>query len=404
MKYLFFAFCLVLTLLIGAPSFGGDFWLMPSVGIRQEYNDNLFFDTSNKMDDYVTTLIGALELQQKTERLDLNVRGEVDPRFYADNAKLDAVDQSYRAKGSYRLTPRLSASGSATYIKDSRADRDIEVTGLVLTPSTRYRQQYGAKAEYMVSEKNAVSLDAGYWKDHYGASTLTDMEAQTANLTMMHDLSSVLEATKGRVTFGYSGYQFSDQANTEVRDYSGMVGATHSLSEVWSLSIDGGVRYTTGRFDQTVLVPVTPSLFLVTTERQKSTGWGGVGQAVFSYRGEKTTVDLSAGHILQPASGDATTTNRTFLMVTASRRLTYELSATIAAEYFLNKSSGQEYGSEKVDEETMRVSPGMRYVFNPDLAVEASYGFTRVKYKTTNETARRNLVLARLLYQHKIFE
>lgn len=404
MKYLFFVFASVLILLPGAVSYGADFWLMPSVGIRQEYNDNVFFDTSNEIDDYVTTLIGAVEVQQKTERLDLNVRGEVDPRFYADNAKLDAVDQSYRTRGSYRLTPKLSVSGSATYIKDSRADREIEMTGLVLTPTTRYRQQYGAKTEYMLSEKNAVSLDAGYWKDHYGASTLTDMEAETASLAMVHDLGSVIQATKGRVTFGYSRYRFSDQENTEVRDFSGMVGATHALSEVWNLSLDGGVRYTTGRFDETVLVPVTPSLFLATTERQKSSGWGGVGQVVFSYKGEKTTIDLSAGHILQPASGDATTTNRTFLMVAASRRLTYELSATIAGEYFLNKSTGQEFGSEKVDEETMRISPGMRYAFNPDLAVEASYGFTRVKYRTTNETARRNLVLARLLYQHKLFE
>ena len=45
-----------------------DFNFTPSLGVRGEYNDNIFYTSNNAEDDSITTIIAGLELINRTER------------------------------------------------------------------------------------------------------------------------------------------------------------------------------------------------------------------------------------------------------------------------------------------------------------------------------------------------
>ncbi|MCG6533335.1 MAG: hypothetical protein L7F78_01300 [Syntrophales bacterium LBB04] len=377
---------------------------MPSAGLREEYNDNIFFSTSQPERDFITTLSGGLALQERTERLDLSLTGHVDPRFYVRNPSLNAVDHSSTGNMRYRLMPDLSLSAGAAYIVNSRPDRELATTGLVLTSAIRHRQEYSVSADYVVNEKDVITASGTYGDDSYTGGSLIGVTATTGSVGLTHDLGAMLNGTKGRVNVIYSDYGFKDSANTKVEDYSATVGIVKSLSEIWSFSVDAGVRRTTSRFDTVRLQPILPFLFLVTQERVEDTAWGWLGQIVFSYKGELTSVDLSSGYQLRPASGSAGTTNRTSFIFNASRKVFYELSMNVAAEYFINKSDRNQSGQILIDDWTMRIAPGFRYEFNRDVWIEGWYDFTQVHYRQINETAQRNAVMMMFVYRVRLLE
>ncbi len=58
-----------------------DFNLIPSLAVREEYNDNISFSYSDTIDDFITTINAGLELTKRTEQLDLRLAGFVSPFF-----------------------------------------------------------------------------------------------------------------------------------------------------------------------------------------------------------------------------------------------------------------------------------------------------------------------------------
>ena len=52
----------------------------------------------------------------------------------------------------------------------------------------------------------------------------------------------------------------------------------------------------------------------------------------------------------------------------------------------------------------MRISPGIRYEFDKDKAIEASYTYNRTKYNVSNTDAQRNTFFVRFRIQHHLFE
>lgn len=387
-----------LLVLIFAVSTWADEWrLVPSGGLQQSYNDNVFFDVRDRETDYITTMWGSLDVQRKTERMNFSLLGRGDQHLYAHNPRLNAFDQRYSSSIDFKVMPQLTASARGLYQIDSQPDRDIATSGLVLSPAKRHRQSYGTSANYTISEKSLISLSYGYDKDDYDKADTTDITSHSAGLSLVHDLSSLVNATKGILALGFSRYEFDD---SRVDNSSFTVGIEKQVSEIWSVSLNGGLRHTKSRVRALELV--IPIGIVETTETD--TTWGGVGRAALSYKGERISSEISIGHELAPASGRTGTAVRTSVLFTGQRRFTYELSGTLTAEYFRNKSDRGDLSTSIINEETFRVSPGFRYDFTPNIALDGSYGFTKVRYKEDNTSARRNLFMLRFSAKHPLFE
>ena len=118
---------LLVALTFVSPDVGrtDEFKLIPSVGVREEYNDNIFYTTNDTVDDFITTIRLGLELIERTERLNLNISATVSPFFYADLTDLDDIDQNYWGGGSYQISTLLGVNAHALYDVSNRRDRDI---------------------------------------------------------------------------------------------------------------------------------------------------------------------------------------------------------------------------------------------------------------------------------------
>jgi hypothetical protein len=130
MRFRVAAMWMVLVLLLTSAARADEFRLTPSVAVRQEYNSNFFFDSSNEKDDFITRVRSGLELIECTERIDLRLAGFVTPYVYWENDELNSVVQDYSGRVDYRLTPLWSAGANAAVRVGHQPDRDIYTTGL----------------------------------------------------------------------------------------------------------------------------------------------------------------------------------------------------------------------------------------------------------------------------------
>jgi hypothetical protein len=396
-------------LLSSLPAAGDEVRIIPMITVKEEYNDNIYFDKSSAISDFITTASPGLKLERNTERLQTNLTARIDERLYADQTSLNAMDQDYQANIGYALTPRLSFGAMAGYTQDSSPDRDIETTGLIMNALKRDRQKYGGSGRYAISEITLASLSAGYSKDHYEDNSenqstpyFRDMETTNANLLVVHDLSAIFPATKGRASLGYANYQYVDST---IDNYTAMLGFSRAIHELWNVIIDAGVRYTPSQFDVSEYQFVPPFSFIPVTKTENTQGWGGVGNAVVSYHDDISTLDFTLNHDIMAASGRTGATERTSFSIRMNRRFAYEFTGLLSSGYFLNKSSAEQYSVESIDEQTFYITPGIRYNFTRDMAMDISYTYTRTTYEEGGDTdADRNLVMLRFSLQYPLFE
>jgi len=365
---------------------------IPSIGLKEEYNDNLFFNTTTELEtsDYITTLSPGAKFTDRTERLDALLQTRLDILRYRDNDELDRYDQDHLGRIRFRLTERMQASTEAGYIKDSRTDRDIETTGAVLGTVRRERQHYACSGEDAFTEKTTLGLSYTYDQDKFNDPEYIDSTAQQANLTFTHNLSSLFSMTSGRATLGYTLYDFPD---TRVNNYSGTIGASTAISEILNLSADVGWRFTRSRYE---------TLIWIFPIEETTISRGIIGQAELSFRGERTNGSLSFSHDVRSISGRIGAAKRTSLKLEIGRCFTYKLRGDITAEYYLNRAKAGQLSWEDIDEETYRIQPRLRYNFTNELALEASYRSTWLKYREMDQKGEQGLYFLRLSWQYPL--
>ncbi|MEM2983405.1 MAG: hypothetical protein QXH17_09630 [Candidatus Bathyarchaeia archaeon] len=403
------SFLLVLFSIVSGEARGEEFKLTPSIGIKEVFNDNVFLTEKNKEEDLITTIFPGIEISNRTERLNINLNARWDIITYASNEELNFLNHNYKAMVTYSLYPalRLSAEGSVT--RDFSIDRDIEVTGLVTKALKRYKYNFSGGAQYALTEKTRAEFSYSHERVDYSHDPeYLDTKSNGFNLGLTHDLSEYILNTVGRINFGYFRYEFQEN---KVDYYYGTLGIGLSLTEKWSLLVDGGASYTISEFEAERLkfVPYFP--FLITVrEREKEEGTGWVAQATISYRGERTARgertrgDLTFNHRVMPASGTVGVTERTSVSLSLFSRFTYELSGRLSASYYINKAERGKYSQSSINETTFIVSPQLRYEFTDDIALEASHSFYFGRDREAHADVSRNLFIMSLVFKHRLLE
>jgi hypothetical protein len=389
---------LLLLLIAPFPASADEFKLTPSISLREEYNDNILFETRGEQRDFITVTAPALTLSSRSETTDLNLRAALADYHYARYTSLNAVNPTFQGRIQRRLTPRLSMSADAGYIRDSNPDRELETTGLVMDSVTRERFQGGFSSEYILSEKTTTGLSYNFGRDRYDSDTNADLESHGVQLSVLHDLDARFSRTKGRMNLGYDNYRYSTGAL--VNNYSATVGFIRNMTETVSLLLDAGGRHTVTEFELYRYAAPPPFPPVPVKEEQSSSGWGWVWQTTLAYKGEKGTANLSFGNNVSPASGRTGNTERMSLTADFRYRLTYEWSVAASGAYYKNKSDRSEFSTAEINEMTWLLSPSMRYEFTKDLYLEASYSFNRVEYRQSDIEAARNIVMVKLTWQY----
>jgi hypothetical protein len=395
----------MVTLVMILPSgvMADDFKLIPSIAVREEFNDNIFYSSSDTADDFITTISPGLELIERTEKIDLKLLAVVSPFFYADHSDLDDVDQNYFGKGSYKISELLGVNADAGYNVSNRSDRDIETTGIVESNDKRKRQDYGLGFDYTITEINAMAVSGRYAKEKWDSRDLDrqDLETYSAVLNYTHNLSQWVDPTIGRLNFGFGRYKFE---TSDTYNYFTSIGAQHWFSETVNLLVDLGVRYTDADFFSPQLVFVPPASFQVQIVETNNKSFGGVGTAILEIKGEITRGSFRIAHDIRPASGRGSTVQRSDAVLNLRRRLKERSAIAIATGYYKNKADGDEFSFRPTDEDTFFIRPTIRWEFFEKFTLEAGYYFAYTDDRVANNDTRRNLVYLQVAYGIPLFE
>jgi len=381
---------LCLPLLLGGTSAAeikaAELKLTPGLTLEGRYNDNIYFDydADREVDDSIWLASPELRLTSRTERLDAYLLSRFTAVRHGREHDLDATDQNHFGRVGYLLTERWQGALEAGYTRDSQPDRDIEVSGLVLSTNKRAHTHYGASTGYTFTEKLSSSVSYTYDEDDfqeddpYDTGT-SDSTAQNASLVVSRDISSIIPGTVGQLSLGYALYEYPDE---KIVNHSASVGAHYSLSEVFSLLVGVGRYYSRSRFDY-------DWFFLHVDETGHSRS--NLGLVVLAYKGERATADCGFYHEIRGMSGRVGAARRTSLRLNLGYGLTPDLWGGVTAEYYTNKANAGQLSSEEIDEKTMNVQPRLRYKITEDLSVEAAYRFIQTTDREDRQTGRQHV-------------
>lgn len=360
--------------------------LVLSLGLKEEYNDNIFFTDEEEVDDFITTVSPGIELRRKYERVSASLKGLLDASLYSENSDLNDVDQNFNGDFLYLLTQRLSFSAGASYLRDSRPDREIDETGLVLGTDIRKRQHYNAGMGYKLTEITNANFTYAYDREDFDRLDSTDYNSHIIGLGLTHDLNYWLSSTTGRMNFGYGQYDYS---TSDIDYYKLTIGAERQWTEIYSYYFDIGGRVTHSEFD---------------SERTDDDSTGGVVKLGMRYKGELTRGNLFFSHDVGAASGRNGTTERTSVVFLLHRRFAEKLSGSLQGGYYLNKSDRGELAIDEIDERTVRITPRISYEFSRYFSLEGAYAYAHIKDKADCTSRERNQVFVRLVFEYPLFQ
>ena len=428
------------------PAQGNEFRLLPSISLMGQYNSNILLSADEVKSDFIAVVSPGLELINRTERLDTELLLRFDRLEYADNRDLSATNQLYSGRFRYLVTPLLAVSSAASFVKDSNPTLDIGAPvnippGTIILPPEpgvpgppgvpgvppgepasgtpfpvisvpRHTFNYSLSSDYQFSEKLQTNVSYQYQRDYYSNPRYDDDISHNVTVGLVYDLGKYFPAVKGRWNGGYSYYHFPDSWNNSV---SQTIGFSRDFNEVWSILVDGGVRYTWSKVFITRFIPLPPDAFKAVRVRLDNNGWGGVARVSLNYRGEKLNGSLAYNRDLTLASGLNGAAERNAVTLSAQYRLMYELSCLLTAGYYTFASDNSNFSSSRVKQRTFLFQPGVRYELSKDVAVEASYAYAkvecpvsdagaRIECPVSNKGADRHIASLSLSVQHPFFE
>ena len=389
------------SLLLPCPgAWGAEFRFTPSLGAKDEYNSNVFFTSRDRTESNIVTVSPRLEVSDRTERLNALLDAGADRRFYSADRELDAWDQRYRGALGYRISDGFRLSGEASWRREGRPDRDIEASGL-LVGSRSDRVGGSAAIDFSLGEKTQGGLTYGYDKIEYQNQANLDSEQHTVGLGFTHDLGRRLSNTVARANLGYSRSRFT---GANVGNYTASLGMSRAVHEQWSVLADVGVRYTRSELDVTRLVEVSPGIFALVpgTETSNDTGW--VATVALAYAGERGTGNLSFSRDVTVATGRGGAAERSAVTLDLAHRWSYKLTGIFSAGSYWNRSEPGQFSSRGIDEQTVRVRPGLRYAATKNIDLEAAYRYTRVLNRQADVSAGQNVAYLQVAMRFPVYE
>jgi hypothetical protein len=250
--------CSILLYLSTTIVFCAETKLLTSVGLKQEYNNNILYRRSDKTDDFISYVIPSFKLTYATEIFNLSALADWSGWLFWDNSDLNRVNQRYGLDGNYRLTERWSVSALARYVKDSIQDSQLDETGSVeLGLSDRERLNAGTGLDYAVSERSNIGADYDFQKTVYERKSSVDTDLHSVRFFYQRRLQNEKDVITIFPRFNWGNSDDWDAFNSTLN-----FRWAHPFSETLDTSITVGVRHSRVDYDD---------------NRDDTDNWGGGG-------------------------------------------------------------------------------------------------------------------------------
>ena len=229
------------TLLIFSTSMAlsAELSLQTSIGLKQEYNDNILYTRSDEKDDFISYAIPSIDLSYITEILKLSALASWEGLLYWKNSDLNTINQRYGLNGRYRLTERWSVSADGRYVKDTTLDSQLEETGVVGKRQDRDRFNVGAGLDYAISERINIGSDYEFQKTDYQSQSSVNTQSHAVSVYYQRRLKNEKDVISLFPRFVYGDSDDYDAYSTTFN-----IRWAHPFSETLDTSILAGLRHT----------------------------------------------------------------------------------------------------------------------------------------------------------------
>lgn len=431
-----------LFFLITTPYTAGEPVLLePKLSLQQEYIDNIMFVNDGSQNDYITTVSPAFSVKQKTPRFNGDLTAGVDAIYYKDFDELNSVDKHSTASLNYSFTELLQLGVSAGYLEDSRSDRQIDDTGLILS-GDREQSRGAVSGQYQFSEVMEIGFSGGYITEDINSpgkdiflENGENNDTVTAQVSLSRNISKLLPNTTALFDVSYMNYKSEYPSVREIaykdlpddilvvivdpQDGSTPTGLLQNFSaesdyDVWNITA-GFSREMSERFsfflkggsscfssDETSRLSITASdtlLYDTASSFSSGTTWGWLLFTGISYKGIYDRIDANISRDIRTASGLNGTTERSSVSLNYTRKITEKLSTRLSGNCYLNQSDRER--SADIDELTLNGSAGFTYKISNFWNGSLNWNYVRVEDRENDIWRDRNRIYARII---KTFE
>jgi hypothetical protein len=418
---------LLTTLPLFPGPIAGDWRIVPGIALKQEYTDNVFFDSDGAVRDWITTASPTVDIGRTTETTSAQLTARLDTIGYAENSGLNRQNHNLGAQLASHLSERLSLTAAAVYGIDSTPERDFDITGLLLGNNERRRQSYSGGASYTLSPLTTGSFNVNYGEDDFDDPDSFDTGSWGVGLGFSRRLDAWLPLTTGRLSLRHGQTDYVNQRAVVTSDFFGIgtvrtdtdqdvhsestsaaIGFDRQWTERMSISLELGTNFSSTTETVSQVQRHSVLTFLdrpPTTLSSTSRRWAALGNATATLTlSPYQTATASVSHDIVPSSGTAGDTTRTGITLGLTHRFTDRLSASIDTGVTFNQTQAERLGADETDQISFRLQPRLRYEWRPHWHFEAGYNYYNNRDRQASTTAERNSLYLTINWRHDIFD
>lgn len=211
--------------------------ITPSIGVIEQYNDNVLFERTNQTDDFITTIHPGLAFMHESEITEINAILESNLNYYAKESDLN--DQSYRGalKLDSRFLERWRFDTSGEYVRDSTLESQLLETGRVFDRDDRNQFEGDLRGTFKASELTSISLRYRYRQVEYESDDNVNFNVDTVSLNLSRNLKNEIDSINW-----YGGYSYNESREREIDSYNTGLGWRRELTDIYSIMVSGGYR------------------------------------------------------------------------------------------------------------------------------------------------------------------
>ena len=364
------ALALLLAGVLGANiGIAADWSVVPTVGLRAEYDSNLNYDFTNKISDFFFSLTPNANFIYAQEALQLQGHLGWTGLVYVKSSNIDHIDQNYGLTGSYAVTPRLSLNMNTGYIVDSSLQQELTTGGIIMTRTPRQSVLAAPGFSYALTERLSATAGYLYTPVTYQDPRFQSYTSQQANLSFAYLLAN----EKTTLSWNFLG-QDSSYTNNEVdKTLQFSLGVAHKVSDLWLITLNGGANYSFINSSTQVLSSAQSPGFVLAPQLKLQQTSLTPYFAVYVVRHWEKAI-FTAGYARdQSPSGAGSFNNTDGLNASFNYNFTEKLSGTLTGGFSLSQALSRRI---PYNNSFYNVSPSLNYLLTEQLSLSPGYTYS----------------------------
>jgi hypothetical protein len=216
--------------------------LTPSIGVSEEYNDNVDLDNQNRHWDFITHFTPAVTLfiNQPTYQLAAGLSFTADLYAREPSRNTALADLNFLGSGLYRVTPELTLTASDSFILSNYTNL-TSAQGISTGRQKSWSNAFVPGATWQMTQLNSLEIGGSYSALRYeGQGTGADSDTYQGHGVLNHALTPRLS--------GNIGYEFtyldSKGGQLDSTTHTPRVGVGYQLTRTLIATIYGGPAIT----------------------------------------------------------------------------------------------------------------------------------------------------------------